>query len=605
MSIPILAAKTAAALYRISDDRQDSLPTQREWAHRVAQRDGLTLAGEFEDEGISGACVLRPALEQLAAFIKDRFYARDIVQHLLVIDLDRFGRRDSLSTSGWLDKLRQHGLRYFVTTTQRFDLHSSLDRTLINLGSDFTREPELRAKSNHVLNGMAERARRGLWMGGPVPLGYRGEPDLKEAPNRAGRHPTRLVLGPPEEVEIVRWIFATYASGRLTANGIARALNAKGVKPRWSKSETWSRNSVLKILGNRTYLGCTVWGEQQVGRYHRLEKGMAVPREDKENREQHQLYHGLKHLPVHLAGEEDCIVCPNAHDAIIDPETFEACQRQRQRNRENYSAPRCRAGLKNNVWPLAGQMKCGHCGKPVWTLPKPDLGDGRHGSYIERARLACSERRNAGKGGCPHSGYAAYVDVLGRVMDLLKQKLGHPEARAEMERELTRQLAEQGKAAKIDRGRLEKRIAQLDSQIANATKALLQFPDDLKADGFEQVRGLKAQRDNVGQQLRDLDASLRASPAIDPEEFKATLAQVDALSPSWETREEAELMRASLRDLVQEVRLYWRPRRKGEKLPRGRQATQRLLRRVEADLTPGFADLLTMGSHNSKSPQTS
>jgi hypothetical protein len=57
------------------------------------------------------------------------------------------------------------------------------------------------------------------------------------------------------------------------------------------------------------------------------------------------------------------------------------------------------------------------------------------------------------------------------------------------------------------------------------------------------------------------------------------------------------LLRATFRDLVQEVRLYWRARRPGEKLPRGRQATKRLLRRVEVDLTPSFADLLTMGNH--------
>src|SRR5262245_53700690 len=164
----------AAALYRISDDnKQDRLPTQRAWSQRVCQRDGLTLAAEFEDEGISGAAVTRPGLEDLVAFVQKQFYARDPVRYLLLIDLDRFLRRDSISTGAWLDKLRTHGLRYIVTTAQRFDLHNSLDRTLIALGSDFTREPELRSKSNHVLNTMAERARKGLWMGGPVPYGYR------------------------------------------------------------------------------------------------------------------------------------------------------------------------------------------------------------------------------------------------------------------------------------------------------------------------------------------------------------------------------------------------------------------------------------------------
>jgi hypothetical protein len=65
------------------------------------------------------------------------------------------------------------------------------------------------------------------------------------------------------------------------------------------------------------------------------------------------------------------------------------------------------------------------------------------------------------------------------------------------------------------------------------------------------------------------------------------------------------LLRASLRDLVREVRLYWRPRRRGEKMPRGRQATKRVLGRVEVDLTPSFAELLNMGIRNSRFPRTS
>jgi DNA invertase Pin-like site-specific DNA recombinase len=606
MSTPIPAPsperKLAAALYRISDDKQDSLPTQRDWAQRVTRRDGLTLVGEFEDEGISGADVIRPSLEKLAGFVRDQFFTRDPVLYLLVLDLDRFSRRDSLSTGAWLDQLRKHGLRYIITANQRFDLHNPLDRTLIALGSDFTREPELRAKSNHVLNGMADRARRGYWMGGPIPLGYRGIPDTTALPSRSGKYPIKLILGPEEEMELVRWIFRTYASGLLTSQGIARALNARGVQP--PKGKAWSAQTVLKIVSSRTYLGCIVWGEQLVGRYHRLEKGMVVPREDKPDREQAQLLRGLKHLPVRLAPGEDLIVCPGAHKPLIDQETFDACQRQRGKNLRNYSSPR---GLKGNVWPLAGQMKCGHCGQPVWTLPRSDrTGNGglRHGTYVERALVACSRRRVEGPDACEHSGTARYVEVLGRVINLLKTKLGNPGAVAEMERQLTVKLREQTRLATADRSKLTRRAKELDQQISRATRSLLQFPDDLRADAFEELRGLKDQREAVGQELRDLDAAVRQSPVIDPEKFRATLAEVQKLSPDWESREEAEVLRATLRDLVQEARVVWRPRRKGEKFPRGRQATKRVFKHVEIDLTPSFADLLTGGSRNSRFPRT-
>jgi DNA invertase Pin-like site-specific DNA recombinase len=597
--------KPAVSYYRVSTEKQDSLPAQREWARRVAQQGGLTLAGEFEDEGISGASFDRPGLQDMLAFVEKRFYAREPVGALLVVDLDRLSRRNSLDTGALLSGLSKYGLRYVVTSAQRFDLRSQLDRTLIALGSDFTREPELRARSNHVLVGMADRARKGLWMGGPPPLGYRTAPDLSAPPSKSGRQPVRLVLGPEEEQEVVRWAFRAYASGRVTANGVARELNARGLRPR--RAGRWSRNTVLKMLANRAYLGCVVWGGQRPGKYHELKGGNVVPREDREDREQAQLLRTLKRLPVRLAEEEDLIVCPSAHPALIDPETFEACQRQRERNRENHSAPRGakgNPGLAGNVWPLAGQMRCGHCGEPVWTMPvgeRTGRGRLRHGTYVERARVCCSGRRKD-PSACPHSGALPYVEVLGRVIDLLKGKLAEPGAVEELTREYERQQREQARSGQGDRKRLADRAAELDGKIGRAVANLAQIAADLRADVEEHVRGLKAERDAVGQRLRDLDAQQRDGQGIDPEGFQATLEAVAGLSADWEGREEAELLRATLRDLVAEVRLYFRARRPGEKMPLGRQATKRVLGRIEVDLTPSFADLTPPATGRSACP---
>jgi DNA invertase Pin-like site-specific DNA recombinase len=422
---PAPARDDAVALYRISNDRQASIPTQREWSRRVCQRDNLSLVNEFQDAGVSGSDVRRPGLEQLLAFVKQRFFAEQTVRYLLLVDLDRFGRQDSFSTSAWLESLRKHGLRYVVTTDKRYDLRNQLDRTLINLSSDFTREPELRAKSNHALQGMAEKARLGLWMGGAPPFGYRIGSD------------GHLTPGPDEEVEVLRWIFATYASGRLSGTGVARALNERGIKAPRSKSGRWCQCSILNLLRNRAYLGCTAWGGQQVGKYHRLEKGFVVPREDKEDREEQQLLRGLQNLPISRAGEEDLIFCANAHPALIDRETFDACEVQRGKNKDDYSAPReyrvdeagrrskrGKARRKGEVWPLAGQFRCGHCGWPVWVLPRTTPGGE---GLTARARLMCSNRRQNGPDACPNSGQVCYQDAVTRVVNLVRRKLTAPD----------------------------------------------------------------------------------------------------------------------------------------------------------------------------------
>jgi hypothetical protein len=282
------------------------------------------------------------------------------------------------------------------------------------------------------------------------------------------------------------------------------------------------------------------------------------------------------------------------------------------RNRENFSAPREfketpeRPGRKGNVWPLAGQMKCGHCGAPIWTLPlSPSHGAG---DPVTSARLACSKRREGGPDACPCSGMVRYADALGRVVALLRRKLAHPGAVAEMTREFERQTAEQAQVGRGDRQRLTDRVAGLDAQIATATRNLLLVPDDLRADAVESLRALKAERDAAGQLLRDLDAAEREASAVSPEDFKATLEAVAGLSADWETREEAELLRATFRDLVREVRLFWRARRPSDHLPRHLNAAKRLLGRVEVDLTPCFADLLHRGfptsSATTRSPTT-
>jgi DNA invertase Pin-like site-specific DNA recombinase len=580
----------AVALLRISDDKQDSLPTQREWSQRVCQRDGLTLVNEFEDEGISGAAVTRPGLEELAEFVKQRFFAREPIRYLLVLDLDRFLRRDSISTGAWLEKLRTHGLRYIVTNTQRFDLHNSLDRTLIALGSDFTREPELRAKSNHTLNGMAERARNGYWTGGPVPYAYRAV-DAPGRPADVRKWPRVLVLGPAEEQDVVRWIWEEYAAGRVTSIGAARRLNARGVPgPRGAR---WTKDSILGILCNRAYLGWIVWGKDQQGRYHKVEKGMVVPREDKHDREQQQLLRGQKDLPCSRAAAEDLIICKGAHPAIIKDEAlFDACAARRERNKKTPSAPR---GEDGNVWPLGGQVVCGHCKKPVWVVFVPGQPRTQRTSALSRARFRCSARHKE-PGTCPHSGTADYAEVLDRVIALLQRKLAEPGAVEELAREYERQLQEHSKSGEGERRRLVERIARLDHKIARAVGNLLEIDADLRADAAEYVRGLKAERDTLGATLRDRDASQREQRGPDPADFRATLEMVQKLSAAMDSRDEAELLRATLRDLVAQVRLYFRPWQAGDPRHPGCKPPQRVVRRVEVDLTPAFADLLSSAS---------
>jgi len=304
----------------------------------------------------------------------------------------------------------------------------------------------------------------------------------------------------------------------------------------------------------------------------------------------------LKHLPVRLASDADCIVTPGAHPALVTIELYNACLRRREQNRENRSAPRAKAGVQGKVWPLAGQLKCGHCGEKAWTSTIPYKKGKREGTDRERTRVCCCERRRDPTA-CPGSAWLHYEDVLGRVIGIVKERLAAPGALAAMEAELTRQLAEHARTDAVERPKLEKKAKALDQKIATAVANMMHCPDDLRDEAIGHVRGLKEQAAALRQEIRNLDAERKVIAPISPEELKQTIDMVHALSPSWQTEEEAELLRASLRDLIAEVRVYCRKWRPGDPRPKTGKPPKKVLGRLEVDLVPCVAELITMGTH--------
>ena len=96
----------------------------------------------------------------------------------------------------------------------------------------------------------AASRRKGMWMGGNVPLGYRVE--------------ARKLVVVETEAELVRRIFARFAALG-SALKVARELNAAGeVTKRWHANgklrggRAWTKGDIYKILANRVYLGQAV-----------------------------------------------------------------------------------------------------------------------------------------------------------------------------------------------------------------------------------------------------------------------------------------------------------------------------------------------------------
>jgi DNA invertase Pin-like site-specific DNA recombinase len=172
----------------------NSLDAQREAAEAYIKsqaHEGWRLVKtRYDDGGISGGTLDRPALQALLTDIKDRKI--DVV---VVYKVDRLTR--SLADFAKLVELFEtHGVS-FVAVTQQFNTTTSMGRLTLNVLLSFAQfERELTGE--RIRDKISASRRKGMWMGGVVPLGY----DVKDR---------KLVVN-EEEAERVRLIFRRYVA---------------------------------------------------------------------------------------------------------------------------------------------------------------------------------------------------------------------------------------------------------------------------------------------------------------------------------------------------------------------------------------------------------
>src|SRR5262249_21207715 len=122
------------------------------------------IPGRYDDGAFSGASLDRPALQQLLADV--RAGKIDIV---LVYKVDRL-TRSLADFANLIDLFDAHGVS-FVSVTQSFNTSSSMGRLTLNVLLSFAQfERELIGE--RVRDKIAASKRKGIWVGGPVPLGY-------------------------------------------------------------------------------------------------------------------------------------------------------------------------------------------------------------------------------------------------------------------------------------------------------------------------------------------------------------------------------------------------------------------------------------------------
>jgi len=222
----------------------NSLAAQREAceAYICSQRhEGWVVArAHYDDGGFSGGNMERPALQRLLADIRG-----GRIDVVVVYKVDRLTR--SLADFARLVEIFDTQSVSFVSVTQQFNTTSSMGRLTLNVLLSFA-QFEREVTGERIRDKIAASKKKGMWMGGNVPLGY----DACEG---------TLIID-PAEAETVRRIFALYHElgsvrrvkeeadrlGLRTKRRIAANGTEGGGKP-------FSRGHLYRLLSNPIYAG--------------------------------------------------------------------------------------------------------------------------------------------------------------------------------------------------------------------------------------------------------------------------------------------------------------------------------------------------------------
>ena len=312
-------------------DESASIQNQKAMLRDYCLERGWEIYDIYADDGFSGIDRTRPAFCRM---LRDCEQGRiDIV---LCKDQSRFSR-DTVMIEQYLnDRFLEWGVR-FIGVADNADTESESYGTLRLFTSAYN-EMYVKDISAKIRRTLTYKREQGQFVGSFAPYGYQIDP--------ADKH--HLIVD-PETAPVVRRIFSMYAAGEGYRH-IVQALNADGIpNPSAYKRRTgsnyvncnesgstasglWTQTTIARMLPNEVYTGTLVQGKTHHISYKNKKRRRVAP--------------------------EQWVRIPNAHEAIIDAETWARTQERLGSN--------TRVGKRSQeLSPLSGKVRCAVCGRPM------------------------------------------------------------------------------------------------------------------------------------------------------------------------------------------------------------------------------------------------
>ncbi|QSO45944.1 recombinase family protein [Alicyclobacillus mengziensis] len=233
--------------------------------------------------------------------------------------------------------------------------------------------------SKALKRGLRQSAKRGRHVGNVAPYGYTKTASKKLVPN-------------PVEARVIKDIFEMYLSGK-GSRSIAEELNRRSVptasRARKNQLKMWQASTVNAILHNEVYIGNLISSRWEMVSDFRQSRLANKPVKKQAQRE-----------------KKDWVIIENAHDPIIDRETFQRVQLVLEQKSTN-------KGLRRTSNLLAGMMICEEC-RGAMIVSGHQSQKGRTYKYV-----VCAATRRIGKSACTNHTSTKYDELLADILQTL------------------------------------------------------------------------------------------------------------------------------------------------------------------------------------------
>lgn len=396
-----------------------------------ADREGMTVINNYEDAGKSGKSIDgRPAFQKMLADIQDGLQ----VDYILVYKLSRFGR-NAVDILNSLALVQAYDIN-LISVEEGIDSSQASGKLLISVLSAVS-EIERENILEQTMNGRREKARQGLWNGGPAPYGYNQKDNTLEI-NEA-------------EAEVIRLIFDKFANSSLGYGGVAKYLNLQGISKNPHKESditVWSGRCIQSILDNPVYIGKIAYGR----RTREKVKG---------SKNEYRFVHS-----------DDYLLYDGQHKAIIDNETWEKVRTKRQST--GVKAP-SKVG-RERVHLLSGLLRCPKCGCPMYC--NRHYWTNKDGTYKDVYYYFCGHSALTRGTPCDYNAKLKKLDIEPYVIEALKELVRGDNYAEEIQSRIGREIDTE----LIDRelSGYKKKLSEVNTNKANLEDSIDNLPLDVK-----------------------------------------------------------------------------------------------------------------------------